>query len=68
MLFFQILLFAGYLYMRGIRKRHGSRLKWMVIAGFVIAVINYLAARYPIEVLNRPPRPDQFPRKQEGGD
>ncbi len=32
------------------------------------AVISYLAARYPIEVLNRPPRPDQFPRKQEGGD
>ena len=32
------------------------------------AVINYLAARYPVEVQNRPPRPDQFPRKQEGGD
>lgn len=31
------------------------------------AIINYLAARYPIEVLNRPPRPDQFPRKAEGG-
>ena len=31
-------------------------------------VIQYLAARYPVEVLNRPPRPDQFPRKQEGGD
>ncbi|VAW32580.1 hypothetical protein MNBD_CHLOROFLEXI01-1041 [hydrothermal vent metagenome] len=31
------------------------------------AVISFLAARYPIEVLNRPPRPDQFPRKQEGG-
>lgn len=32
------------------------------------AIINYLAARYPIEILNRPPRPAQFPRKQEGGD
>jgi CBS domain-containing protein len=32
------------------------------------AVINYLAARYPIEVLNRPSQPDQFPRKREGGD
>ncbi|MCP4360326.1 MAG: CBS domain-containing protein [Chloroflexi bacterium] len=32
------------------------------------AVINYLAARYPVEVLNRPPRPDQVSRKQEGGD
>lgn len=31
------------------------------------AIINYLAARYPVEVLNRPPRPDQFPRKAEGG-
>lgn len=31
------------------------------------AVISFLAARYPIEVINRPPRPDQFPRKQEGG-
>ncbi len=32
------------------------------------SVISFLAARYPVEVLNRPPRPDQFPRKQEGGD
>lgn len=32
------------------------------------AVITYLATRYPIEILNRPPRPDQFPRKPEGGD
>lgn len=31
------------------------------------AVIRFLAARYPVEVLNRPPRPDLFPRKQEGG-
>lgn len=32
------------------------------------SVINFLAARYPVEVLNRPPKPDQFPRKPEGGD
>lgn len=32
------------------------------------AVINYLAARYPIEVLNRPSNPDQFARRREGGD
>jgi predicted transcriptional regulator len=32
------------------------------------AIIRYLAQRYPVEVLNRPPRPEQFPRKQEGGD
>ncbi len=31
------------------------------------AVISFLAARYPVEVLNRPPRPDHFPLKQEGG-
>ena len=31
------------------------------------SIISFLAARYPVEVLNRPPRPDQFPRKQEGG-
>lgn len=31
------------------------------------AFIHFLAARYPVEVLNRPPRADQFPRKQEGG-
>ncbi|MEZ4591264.1 MAG: CBS domain-containing protein [Chloroflexota bacterium] len=31
------------------------------------AVISFLAARYPVEVLNRPPRPDLFPHKQEGG-
>ncbi|NJN54003.1 MAG: CBS domain-containing protein [Anaerolineae bacterium] len=32
------------------------------------AVIHYLAATYPIEVQNRPPHHEQFPRKQEGGD
>lgn len=31
------------------------------------AIIDYLAARYPIDVLNRPPEPDRFPRKPEGG-
>ena len=31
------------------------------------AIIGYLAARYPVEVLNLPPDPDRFPRKQEGG-
>jgi CBS domain-containing protein len=32
-----------------------------------LAVINYLAAHYPIEILNLPPRPDQFPERPEGG-
>ena len=31
------------------------------------AIINYLAARYPIEILNLPPRPDQIPEQAEGG-
>jgi CBS domain-containing protein len=31
------------------------------------SVITFLAARYPEEVLNRPPISDQYPRKQEGG-
>ncbi len=31
------------------------------------SIIQYLAARYPIEVINRPPQPAQFPRKVEGG-
>lgn len=31
------------------------------------AVIDYLAARYPTDILNLPPRPDQFPEKREGG-
>ncbi|MEM7127408.1 MAG: CBS domain-containing protein [Chloroflexota bacterium] len=32
-----------------------------------LSVVNYLAARYPVEVLNLPPQPDRFPRKAEGG-
>ena len=31
------------------------------------SIINYLATRYPVEVQNHPPRPDQFPSKAEGG-
>ncbi|MCP5096759.1 MAG: CBS domain-containing protein [Chloroflexi bacterium] len=31
------------------------------------SVISFLAARYPEEVLNRPPVSDHYPRKQEGG-
>ncbi|MCB8966309.1 MAG: CBS domain-containing protein [Ardenticatenaceae bacterium] len=32
------------------------------------AIIDYLAGLYPVEVLNRPPDPERFPRKPEGGD
>lgn len=31
------------------------------------AVIDYLAARYPTEILNLPPNPNQFPDQVEGG-
>ncbi|HRW05513.1 MAG TPA: CBS domain-containing protein [Caldilineaceae bacterium] len=31
------------------------------------SILDYLAARYPIEVLNLPPDPERFPRKPEGG-
>ena len=30
-------------------------------------VLTYLAARYPVEILNRPLNPDQFPSIAEGG-
>ena len=32
------------------------------------AFVHYLAARYPVEVQNRPLRPEQYPSKPEGGD
>ena len=31
------------------------------------AIIDFLATRFPADVLNRPPHPGQFPRKAEGG-
>ncbi len=31
------------------------------------AIIQYLADRYPVEVLNRPSDPERFPHKAEGG-
>ena len=34
--------FAAYLYLRGMRGRHGSRLKWLVITGFTVGLVNYL--------------------------
>jgi signal-transduction protein with cAMP-binding, CBS, and nucleotidyltransferase domain len=32
------------------------------------AIIHYLAAHYPNQILNLPPRPGQFPSRPEGGD
>ena len=40
------LTYAGYLYLRGIRHQQGSRLTWLVIAGFVLAVSNLLGVRH----------------------
>lgn len=42
--------------------------KRRVVGGMThAAIINFLATRYPVEVLNRSPRPEQYPRKAEGG-
>lgn len=38
--------FGIYLYLRGIGRRHGRRLKWLVIAGFVLGLINLLWVRH----------------------
>lgn len=48
-------LFAGYLYLRGVRGRHGSRLTWMVIVAFIIAVLNYMAVPHRFD--ESPPEP-----------
>jgi ABC-type transport system involved in cytochrome c biogenesis permease subunit len=38
--------FAAYLYRRGVNRQHGSRLKWLVIAGFLLALANLLVVRH----------------------
>ena len=38
--------FAAYLYLRGIVGRQESRLKWLVIAGFFLALVNLLGVRH----------------------
>lgn len=43
------LTYAGYLYLRGIRHQQSSRLTWLVIAGFVLAVVNLLGVRHDFE-------------------
>ena len=40
------LVFATYLYRRGVAGQHGSRLKWLIVAGFLLALINLLAVRH----------------------
>ncbi len=38
--------FAVYLYRRGVNHQHGRRLKWLVIAGFLLALANLLVVRH----------------------
>lgn len=43
------LLFAAYLYLRGLRGRQGSRLKWLVVVGFLLGIANLLGVRHQFE-------------------
>lgn len=38
--------FAVYLYRRGVGHQHGSRLKWLVIVGFLLTLANLLVVRH----------------------
>lgn len=38
--------FALYLYLRGVDGQHGSRLKWLVIVGFLLSLFNLLGVRH----------------------
>ena len=42
-------IYAAYLYLRGVRGLYGSRLKWMVIAGFALVLVNLLGVRHDFE-------------------
>jgi ABC-type transport system involved in cytochrome c biogenesis permease subunit len=44
------LAYAAYLYLRGVRGEYGSRLKWLVIAGFLFVVANLLGVRHDFAV------------------
>lgn len=39
-------IFAVYLYRRAVARQHGRRLKWLVIAGFLLALANLLGVRH----------------------
>ncbi len=45
--------FAAYLYLRGVTGRQESRLKWLVIAGFFLALANLLAVRHDFDEVSR---------------
>ena len=40
------LVFAVYLYLRGVDNRHGSRLKWLIIVGFLLSLANLFGVRH----------------------
>ena len=40
------LAYAAYLYLRGVRRQYSSRLKWLVIVGFLFVVANLLGVRH----------------------
>jgi ABC-type transport system involved in cytochrome c biogenesis permease subunit len=51
--------FAAYLYLRGVTGNHGSRLKWLVIAGFFLALVNLLAVRHDFGEVSRVAKPTE---------
>lgn len=59
--------------LRLMQKGHFRNLPVLDSAGKILgdmthqSILDYLAARYPTEVLNLPPDPERFPRKPEGG-
>ena len=42
--------FALYLYARGVRGMHGSKLKWIVIAAFTVAILNYVLVPHQFSI------------------
>jgi ABC-type uncharacterized transport system permease subunit len=43
------LVFATYLYLRGIGRQHGRRLKWLVVVGFLLGIINLVGVRHDFD-------------------
>lgn len=43
------ILYAIYIYLRGFKGRYGSRLKWLVIAGFLLVLVNLIGVRHHFE-------------------
>jgi ABC-type transport system involved in cytochrome c biogenesis permease subunit len=43
------ILYATYIYLRGFKGRYGSRLKWLVIVGFLLVLANLVGVRHHFE-------------------